>query len=182
MNDTPPRIPPGWQKAAATFVWRDWLACLSGNPRPALVNGWGADSVSKVPGLRLNPIQVTFVSYDLGEMYAPSWATPEARLRAWAAVGAPVIPPEDEGRHSMAEWFSAAQSSSLGPSTHFFAHGDGEMMLRWSTPAKDIAEAFLTITRQCTVEAFGAAEVVVSTPASMVVELDRIASARAWER
>jgi len=178
VSNTPPRVPPGWSRAAAAFVWRDWLDCLTGFPRPALVNGWGIDPISQIPGLVL--IEIRAWNED-GDMYRPSWETPEARLRAWAAVGAPVIPPVGDGKHSMLEWFAAAQSSALGPSVECVGYGgDNEMVLHWSVLGMDIAEAFLTLTRQCTVESGGSGEVVVNTPVEMVAELDRIAGDRAW--
>lgn len=48
--------------------------------------------------------------------YIGAWTSALARLRAWSAVGAPVLAPAEDGRPSLAEWVAACEGSALGRS------------------------------------------------------------------
>lgn len=97
------RVPRGWSQQAADFVWGDWKTRITG-----LINGWSYDALSVIPGLLLSPVNNH--SGD-GEYYNVSWSNSDARLRAWAAVGAPVYVPS-VGSPSLAEWILAIENYS----------------------------------------------------------------------
>lgn len=108
-----PRVPEGWTKRAADFVWDQWCAVLSGRDFRVLVNGWSHSDLESIPGLRLKPLPMTYAEAE--ELYHVERASPDARLRAWAAVGASVIAPRAEGEAApLWEWVRAAEESALG--------------------------------------------------------------------
>lgn len=92
MNEynNPPKVPVGWSRRMADFVWNDWLDCLGGKWK-SVVPERVAKSATGVPGLWFHPSSLSEGSY------FPWWTTPEARIAAWAAVGAPVIATSSEG-------------------------------------------------------------------------------------
>ena len=91
-------------------MWRDWLTRMIG-----LVNGWGYDATAAIPGLRLSPLSGRDAEAE--ELYEAFWTSDAARLHAWAAVGAPVLAPAEDGRPSLAEWVAACEGSALGRPT-----------------------------------------------------------------
>ena len=120
---TPPRVPPGWTSEAVWCVREDWRRVLAGERD--LLDHWAEGSMSdeddpKVASLvDLGLVEFEYESptwEDGGRPYVigASWPSPEARLRAWAAVGAPVLAPAEDGRPSLAEWVAAAEGSALG--------------------------------------------------------------------
>lgn len=123
-----PRVPPGWTKEAASFVWGDWLSAVGGfggyagmslppDPGPGQV-------YHEIPGARwLTDFELygeDAVEEGTGEILGGRnlwWETDEDHLRAWAAVGAPVALPQETPAfvHPLATWIATALSSHLAP-------------------------------------------------------------------
>ena len=112
-----PRVPAGWTQEAARLVRADWETAKEGGI--PTIEGGAEDEFyvaafkrdrEVIPGL-----EIVDAPCDDGtpRCYA-RWTSPEARLRAWAAVGAPVLAPAEDGRPSLAEWVAACEGSALG--------------------------------------------------------------------
>ena len=93
-----PRVPAGWTREAADFAWEDWRGALAGEPRMRPDDEGAYDDTTLAPEWRAALLllsqrgHLTRAANDDGADYY--WTSPEARLRAWAAVGAPVLTPE----------------------------------------------------------------------------------------
>lgn len=79
-----PRVPPGWTREAADLVWEDWQGRLLGSYY----------AIGRPDDIDCRPDG------------APA-------LRAWAAVGAPVLAPAEDGRPSLAEWVNVCEAAGL---------------------------------------------------------------------
>ena len=100
-------VPDGWSQAFASLVMDDWKAVLNNQQPPA------RDLPKKLPARRAGVNAFLRAATEMPEPFelpadagckwaivsktecGLQWSSPEARLRAWAAVGAPVIPPDD---------------------------------------------------------------------------------------
>lgn len=112
-----PRVPEGWTQEAADLVWEDWQFALEGSSSMLMPNSFPFDGLNgrEAAGdflheaglLRRQPSP-----YGPRSVYR--WVTTNVRLRAWAAVGAPVLAPAEDGRPSLAEWVAACEGSALG--------------------------------------------------------------------
>lgn len=93
-----PRVPAGWTREAADFAWEDWRGALAGEPRMRPDDEGAYDDTTLAPEWRAALLllsqrgHLTRAANDDGADYY--WTSPEARLRAWAAVGAPVLTAE----------------------------------------------------------------------------------------
>lgn len=110
-------IPPGWSEDAAQLVWEDWRAALTGDDAPPLV----AESDLSPDGLVwFSPLRaaglVTFVNHEYGTL--ARWSSPEARLRAWALVGAPVLAPNQNDVHEVQFLVVHTDKGDLTMSSH----------------------------------------------------------------
>ena len=128
------RVPPGWTREAARLVRADWETAKEGGI--PTIEGGAEDEFyvaafkrdrEVIPGL-----EIVDAPCDDGtpRCYA-RWTSPEARLRAWAAVSAPVLAPAEDGRPSLAEWVAACES--LGMHSTMDAIGDDACICYWST-------------------------------------------------
>lgn len=109
-----PRVPPGWTQAAADLVWEDWQAALDGGA-PVLMPS--PHHFHVLPGCEAaceSLFGMCLCARSKSAPYGYRWTSPAARLRAWAAVGAPVLAPAEDGRPSLAEWVAAAEGSASG--------------------------------------------------------------------
>lgn len=111
----PPRIPAGWTREAAGLVWADWRAARDGRiPYFGSPSSWMTRQswreIAAVPGV----VCAEYEYPTAGIQYSAAWVSDDARLRAWAAVGAPVLAPAEDGKPSLAEWVAAAEGSALG--------------------------------------------------------------------
>ncbi len=113
------RVPPGWTREASRLVRSDWEAAKEGSIPTVAGGAEGEEFVARfkrdregIPGL-----EIVDAPCDDGtpRCYA-RWASSDARLRAWADVGAPVLAPAEDGRPSLAEWVAACEGSALGRS------------------------------------------------------------------
>jgi len=117
---TAPRVPAGWTREAADLVWDDWRGAFAAEPcMPVGLFGEFDDTHLapewKAALLLLSTVGVmTRVVDEPHEGADYHWASEAARLRAWAAVGAPVLAPAEDGKPSLAEWVAAAEGSALG--------------------------------------------------------------------
>lgn len=125
MSDKPYRVPPGWSDEAARLVWEWWRNVVAGEPCIAADIYGGYDDTHLAPEFAAALRMLA----DLGYMRRVSeegvkgsdyyWSSEALMLRAWAAVGAPVLAPAEDGRPSLAEWVAAAEGSALGrPTRH----------------------------------------------------------------
>jgi len=126
-----PRVPAGWTREATDLVWEDWLTALRGEEGHPLGGGYSEDWTEVDEDTHPNDLAAldSLFHLDLMERHEDGeddddcplvsgyrWADERARLRAWAAVGAPVLAPAEDGRPSLAEWVAACEGSALGRS------------------------------------------------------------------
>lgn len=92
------------------IVIRDWQSALMSMSPVRLA--W----VPNPPEMPAGALWLQDMSGDPGDWprMVLVWSTPEARLKAWAMAGAPVLAPQDDGRPSFAEWLAAMTASAWG--------------------------------------------------------------------
>lgn len=84
MSGKPYKIPPGWSERAAELIWYDWTSTLEGR----------GGALDRAGGHDIWDEMVEF-GYYTWHRHTIRWTSPEHRLRAWAAVGAPIrVTPE----------------------------------------------------------------------------------------
>lgn len=138
-----PRVPAGWTQVMAGLVREDWELRVAGGraagshifpcpPSPMAgleVTVWmleNSKTLQPIEGIEFDPcliiaslaplgiIVVDSFDAESGESKWVGWASEGHALRAWAAVGAPVLAPAEDGRPSLAEWVAACEGSALG--------------------------------------------------------------------
>lgn len=120
MSDKPYRVPPGWSDEAARLVWEDYRVSLVGDATPPLRAG--ATFYNVLPGREDACEALVGEGLLVRSRTAPfgyRYVSVDHRLRAWAAVGAPVLAPAEDGKASLAEWVAAADGSALGEPAPF---------------------------------------------------------------
>ena len=94
-----PRVPAGWTREAADAVWLDWQHAVGGS---AGIRIWCFLALGPYPHmLTVDGYEIINPKKDSKGRVLTGWTSPEARLRAWAAVGAPVIAPAEDGNVEM---------------------------------------------------------------------------------
>lgn len=85
----------GWDPLAIRLVCEDWNAALNGEDAPPLTR---ANNISRDEYRALRTMPHWMIKFNGAtssrEVWA-EWASTQARLAAWAAVGAPVISPRE---------------------------------------------------------------------------------------
>lgn len=136
-----PRVPAGWTREAADLVHFDWLSCRDGRcsviPSSAetpyrIAERFSDATPESVPLLSEAAAEAALAALgDAGLVEFTGvhawWTSPEARLRAWAAVGAPVLAPAEDGKASLAEWVAATGTDDCIPDEYglAFYHSSG---------------------------------------------------------
>lgn len=178
-----PRVPAGWTREAADLVHFDWLSCRDGRcsviPSSAetpyrIAERFSDATPESVPLLSEAAAEAALAALgDAGLVEFTGvhawWTSPEARLRAWAAVGAPVLAPAEDGKASLAEWVAAAEGSALGMPMP----GTADYGAAW---ALFFASATVTFLAHGAWVQHNGGEVVCATPAELRACLDRLAA------
>ena len=133
---TAPIVPHGWSRATADFVWDDWTSAIEGDHESyPLPSEWVDEElvICCDPLVALGLVHADMDADDetgdeIVSRYA--WASTEARLRAWAAVGAPVI--ADKGRETAGDAGGEAVSRAADISA-------AEAILKAAETARDTA-------------------------------------------
>lgn len=179
---TAPRCPPGWSQEAADFIWLDWTMALDGI-------GGGAAGLTPadkkappmIPGARWVSDHDLYGAEDSSvfsdEYRNLIWDSREAHMRAWAAVGAPVLAPSENGRPSLAEWVAACEAEGMlykparGHDAHvcFMSSADG----RLPYACVHIHSADVVF-----LDTDAAEGIVCSSPAELRASLDRLGEAK----
>lgn len=186
---TAPRRPPGWTPEAERLVRQDWLACRDGEGgiipiAPETPYRIAERFAEKIPESQseLSEAQVETALICLGEAglvefsgYHGWLLSPEARLRAWAAVGAPVLAPAEDGRPSLAEWVAAAEGSALGRPVWEFAEVYVSLVARWGEVGASTALDWAGGPTLAWINCVGAGQTIASSPAALRAALDKLA-------
>lgn len=103
-----PRVPEGWTQEAADLVWEDWRQRMQGD-HVIPIGEWRTrydlfwyvveGDIPTAAALRVAGVDVED-AYDYFEgsgipFVMVRWPNEGAALRAWHAVGAPVVPPDE---------------------------------------------------------------------------------------
>lgn len=156
MSDKPYRVPPWWSDEAARLVWEDYRVSLVGDATPPLRAG--ATFYTVLPGREDACEALVGEGLLVRSRTAPfgyRYVSVDHRLRAWAAVGAPVLAPAEDGQPSLAEWVAAAEGSALGRANicarrtegdlDMFIDCDGSLGGEPHPSADDVPDVFIAI-------------------------------------